>query len=363
LGTLSFERIRDYQKFVSVFDELALQSDFRKGAMYNKLAFKTDPFKKPFLLSLFQQSNLHATVLKLNDKIISANVSIGCGRQLHLQGLNSFGAAYARYSPGIIHFLMLGKLLAEEGVDIFDLTPGADGYKDTLATDYTVAHTLSIGNTCHRFTNHLQAGANRYFKKAANAIGVKRDTLKKGRRRLTLYKVKFVNVARQGFTSLFALFFDILKKRGTTTTFLVVQKAVPVSGLLNIQKDSLNDLLDFDTQDLRYTRQEFLADAMHRFEEGAYCYSWVEEGRLLGCAWITNGTPAMTESGNRDEAKGDKFSLCSLYCHRKGRKSLPLFLQSVAHELVVDHPHDKLYIVTNCNENGLFEKAGFQPSK
>jgi CelD/BcsL family acetyltransferase involved in cellulose biosynthesis len=363
LGALTFERIRDYNQFVSVFDELALQSDFRKGAMYDKVAFKTDPFKKPFLLALFQQNNLHATVLKLNDKIIAANVSIGGGRQLHLQGLNSFDAAYARYSPGIIHFLMLGKLLAEEGVHIFDLTPGADGYKDLLATDYTVAHTLSIGNQYHRFTNHLQVALNSYFKKAAYAIGVKRDTLKKGRRRLTLYKVKFVNVARQGFTSLFALFFDSLKKRGTTTTYGVEQKAVPVSGLLNIQKDRLNDLLNFDTHDIRYTRQQFLADAMHRFEEGAFCYSWAEEGQLLGCAWITNGTPSMMESGNKDEAKGETFSLCSLYCHRKGRKRLPLFLQSVAHELAADHPLDKLYIVTNGNENGLFEKAGFRPSK
>jgi CelD/BcsL family acetyltransferase involved in cellulose biosynthesis len=363
LGALTFERIRDYQQFASVFDELALQSDFRKGALYNKLAFKTDPFKKQFLLALFQQNNLHATVLKLNDKIIAANVSIGNNRQLHLQGINSFDAAYARYSPGIIHFLMLGKLLAEEGVHIFDLTPGADGYKDILATDYTVAHTLSVGNKYHRFTNRLKAGLNSCFKNVVYAVGVKRDTLKKGRRSLTLYKVKFVNVATQGFTSMFALFFDSLKKRRTTTTYGVVQKAVPVSGLLNIRKDSLNDLLDFDTHDLRYTRQEFLADAMHRFEEGAHCYSWVEEGRLLACAWITNGTPTMMESGNRDEAKGETFSLCSLYCHRKSRKCLPLFLQSVAKELGVDHPHDKLYIVTNCNEDMLFEKAGFRPSR
>jgi hypothetical protein len=133
--------------------------------------------------------------------------------------------AYARYSPGIIHFLMLGKLLAAEGVHIFDLTPGADGYKDILATDYTVAHTLSIGNKYHRFTNRLQTGLNTCFKKAAFSIGVQRDTLKKGRRSLTLCKEKFVNVANQGFTSLFALFFNILKKRRTTITYLVVQKS------------------------------------------------------------------------------------------------------------------------------------------
>src|SRR5687768_18143535 len=69
---------------------------------------------------------------------------------LHLQGINSFAAAYARYSPGIIHFLLLGKLLAEEGVAVFDLTPGADAYKDTLATDRKSTRL----NSSHGYTSY-----------------------------------------------------------------------------------------------------------------------------------------------------------------------------------------------------------------
>ncbi len=363
LGALTFERIRDYSLFVSVFDELALQSDFRKGAMYNKLAFKSDPFKKQFLLALFQQNNLHATVLKLNDKIIAANVSIGGGRQLHLQGLNSFDAAYARYSPGIIHFLMLGKLLAEEGVHIFDLTPGADGYKDLLATDYTVAHTLSIGNKYHRFTNRMQAGVNGYVKNTAAVLGVQPGTLKKWRMRFIQQKEKCMQVARQGLASGVANFFNGLKRQSKATTYWIVQKEVAAPGAIQVHTNDLNDLLAIDIRDLRYSRQQFLAGAMHRFEEGAFCYSWSEEGQLLGCVWISNGKVAMTESGNTDEAKGETFSLCALYCHQEGRKRFPLFLQSVAHELGVDHQHNELYIITNCHEDGLFEKAGFRKTK
>jgi CelD/BcsL family acetyltransferase involved in cellulose biosynthesis len=363
LGALTFERISDYKVFVSVFDELALQSDFRKGALYNKVAFKTDPLRKQFLLSLFGQNNLHATVLKLNDKIIASNVSIGGNRQLHLQGINSFDAAYARYSPGIIHFLMLGKLLAQEGVNVFDLTPGADGYKDTLATDYTVAHTLTIGNSYHRFINNLYAGLNRYFKNTAASLGIQPGTLKKWRMRFALQKEKFRQVARQGFTCWPAFVFSQVKRQRKATKCWAVQKPAPASGLLNIQKDNLNDLLDFDPHELRYSRQEFLAGAMRRFEEGAHCYSWAGEGRLMGCAWIANGKPDITEPGNGDEAKGETFSLCGLYVHRKGRKSFPLFLQSVMNELAVDHLHDEFYIITNCNEDLQFEKAGFRRSK
>jgi hypothetical protein len=83
----------------------------------------------------------------------------------------------------------------------------------------------------------------------------------------------------------------------------------------------------------------------------------------LGCAWITNGKPDITEQGNVDEAKGETFSLCALYCHGQGRKSFPLFLQSVANELAVNNPNDKFYIITNCNEDLQFEKAGFRKIK
>ncbi len=217
LGDLKFERITDFNEFNAIFDDLALQSDFRKGAMYNKVAFKTDPLRKTFLLSLFKQNNIHATVLKINDQIIAANVSIGTSKQLHLQGINSFAASLARHSPGIIQFLMLGKLLAEEGTEVFDLTPGADGYKDILATHHSVAYTLSIGNKYHNITNRLQAGLNNSLKKAATVAGIKPDALKKARKSFTFYKEKCRHVVKQGLVQTARYVFDKLN-RGTKTS-------------------------------------------------------------------------------------------------------------------------------------------------
>ena len=176
-------------------------------------------------------------------------------------------------------------------------------------------------------------------------------------------KVQCMQLARQGFASGVAYFFNRLKKKNKATKCWLVQKEVAASGKIKIRKDNLNDLLDVDTHDLRYTRQQFLADAMHRFEEGAFCYSWAEEGRLLGCVWITNEKMPMGEPVKDETTTRSVFSLSVLYCHRKERDQFSVFLQSVASELAVDHPHDKLYIITNCNEDLLFEKAGFRPSK
>jgi CelD/BcsL family acetyltransferase involved in cellulose biosynthesis len=363
LGALTFERISDYAAFVSVFDELALQSDFRKGAMYNKVVFKTDPLRKKFLLALFEQNNLHATVLKLNDTIIASNVSIGGNSRFHLQGINSFAVPYARYSPGIIHFLLLGKLLAEEGVAVFDLTPGADAYKDTLATEYTEAYTLSIGNNYYRFTNRLRSRLNRYVKNKAALVGIKRDTLKKVQRSIELNKVKFMHLARKDLTSLFAFFLSKLKRRRKTMKCWVVQNAFTTAGVIIIHKDNLNDLLDFDQQEITYSQQEFLADAMHRFEEGSHCYSWAEDGLLLGCAWLTGLPSSMAEYSYGHKIEGFIFSLSGLYCHPKARKRYSLFLQSIANELAVDNPHGKFYLITDSHEDPAFEKAGFRQMK
>ncbi|WP_207511008.1 GNAT family N-acetyltransferase [Longitalea luteola] len=362
-GELKLERITDYATFVSVFDELALQNDFRKGAMYNKMAFKTDRFRKPFFLALFQQNVLHATLLKIGDKIISSNVAMGGPRELHLQGINSFDAAYAKHSPGIIHFLMLGKLLAQEGTEVFDLTPGADGYKDVLATDHKVAYTLNIGSNFDGFKTRMNFRINGYFKKAIGIVGADPEKLKKRKKNLTQRREKFMNIARRGFSSWVAYTANLLKERNKTMKCWVVQKGAAISGELNVQKDDLKNLMNYDPGDVRYSHQEFLSDAMRRFEEGGHCYTWADKGRLSGCAWVASQQSSVADNKFGGITDGSVFMLSNVYCHPKSRNQFPVFLQSVAKELAIDNPHDKFYIVTDSNDELLFEKAGFKRLK
>jgi len=359
LGELTFERINDYSAFAAVFDELALQSDFRKGAMYNKIAFKNDPLRKEFLLALFEQHYIHATVLKINDKIIASNVSLQGPNQVHLQGINSFDAAYARHSPGIIHFLMLGKMLSEEGVKVFDLTPGADPYKDMLATQHTQAATLSMGNNFHGFAARLKYGIHHFLKNKAIGMGIKAQTLKKVQRDLTTYKTKLKNITPAGLPAMSSRFIEKLYRRSDVLKCWIVQyPALPTIGLLPIQKDNLQHLLEFDDHETWYSKQEFLSEAMRRLETGEHGYSWVENGTLLGCAWLTNGRHATAES-DTGKTHGWFISLSGVYYHQKGRKRLSLFLQSVAAELAADTIYETFYIVNDSKDQLIFEKAGF----
>lgn len=350
LGDVKFERVIDYKEFASIIDEISLMSDFRKGFLYDKLPFKEDPPRKAFYLSLFEQGYLHVTVLKLNDSIIASNVSVRAKNGLCLQGINSHAPAYSRYSPGIIHFLLLGKLMAEEGRPVFDLTPGGDSYKDMLATDYITAYTLSVGDYKYIVKARLKSKMSRYVKIMAGITGKKPDelvkTIKNSAGLLRPGKIKRKLAAM--VAGLMGRRKQPVVKSARCWMAPLMDKAC-TDDLPSIQKDSLQDLVDFDPREKQCSRKTFLAAAGERIEAGEHCYTWAEGGTLLACVWVS-------------KADGMFHSLAGLYCHAKGRERLPDFIKSVAAELsaTASSSCEKLYIVTDCGEETAFEKAGFQ---
>ena len=164
---------------------------------------------------------------------------------------------------------------------------------------------------------------------------------------------------RQGVASFFALFYNKLRENRKTTKCWVVCKGFATSGLLNVRRNDLSHLLQYDQQGSWYSQQEFLAGAMHRFEEGGHCYTWAEDGLLMGCVWIANGQSSITDYKFAQETAGFIISLTALYYHPKGRKQLPLFLRSLAKILALDNSNSTFYLLTDCQEDLAFKKAGF----
>lgn len=348
LGELKFERVIDYKEFAAIIDEIAVMSDFRKGFLYDKLPFKEDPPRKAFYLSLFEQGYLHVTVLKLNDTIIASNVSVRAKNGLCLQGVNSHAPAYSRYSPGIIHFLLLGKLMAAEGRAVFDLTPGGDSYKDQLATDYITAYTLSVGDYKYIVKTRLRSVMGRCMRYMAGVTGVKQgDGLKQLKSSIGFLSPGAI---KRRITS---MVYRMPGRRKKPVVKIARCWAGPVpdkssaEGLLPVHKDSLKDLIAYDYREQRCSRRAFLAAAEERIEADEHSYTWVEGDLLLGCVWVKKADDVF-------------HSMAGLYCHDKGRDRLADFIRSVAVALGDGASCDKLYIVTDCGEEGAFEKAGFQ---
>src|SRR5262245_38016011 len=135
LGELRLDRIRDPDELGAVFDDIVRYQTLRLRAIYNLPYAPSDPLKKTFHMNLMRLPRmLHATALRVDDRLISAQIHF-YNREQVLLWLITHSPFHARYSPGELHTLMIGAELAKENVPVFDLTPGGK-YKDRYATNY-----------------------------------------------------------------------------------------------------------------------------------------------------------------------------------------------------------------------------------
>ncbi|UCS92970.1 GNAT family N-acetyltransferase [Echinicola marina] len=285
-GDLQFSKITKIDEFTEILDELIIQSDFRKGAVYNHMIFKEDPLRKSFMLALFEKELLHVSTLRLNDEIIASNVGVVGKSWVHLQGINTHSPFYAKHSPGILHFLMLAQDLKAESIKIFDLTPGADTYKSSLASEFKKAFELTIQNPQKI---HLDEWKNNFIvkaKKQLESMGFDEASLRKHKSNFLFIKNKWKHLLRQNpGIHLQRVYRD--KTHFPNPKFFAINKQIPNGQSINIQKNNLGDLLKYEPNDEPLPMQAFLMDCMKKLEEGQECWTYVDKDKLQILAWFT----------------------------------------------------------------------------
>ena len=351
LGELKFERIADPATFTSLIDQLSVLSDFRKGAMFNKFYFRDDPLLVKFLMAILELNILHASVLMLNDEIIASNIGImgNAGKVMH-SGNNAHVPSYAKYSPGILHFLFLSKHLSDEGVEVLDLGPGDNFYKEEIGSDYTVGYTLCVSDVFHTVSTKVKDRIIRQAKTVATSVGVKPASLRRIKTDADIH----------GIPSIIKSFLNKTWRNKATRRLKIERNNIQTSGsLIRIQKDSLYDLLAYDQgPDAGLPRWRFLSEAKDRLEAGEHCYTWMEDNKLLACVWLKELTTAENGDGNSIDPACSGVLLDGLYCHSLVVKNINEFLMCVA----AGCGRDKVY--AEVKEPGHYQTliaAGFAP--
>jgi CelD/BcsL family acetyltransferase involved in cellulose biosynthesis len=108
-------------------DQVALLCDVRQGGMNGTLPFADNRFKRPLHERMIDAGLFHGTVLRAGDLCLSYHLDVPTGDGVLLY-LIVHDPRYAAQSPGTLHLLLLARLLAGEGVRVYDMSPGA-GYK------------------------------------------------------------------------------------------------------------------------------------------------------------------------------------------------------------------------------------------
>ncbi|MBF8964685.1 GNAT family N-acetyltransferase [Pontibacter sp. FD36] len=290
-GELSYERVIDFDEFYSVLDELIYQYDFRQGAIRNLTPFRNSPARKQLLIEMFNQDMLHVTLLKLNNDIVASLVTTKeRNNWMHGVGINSYSPIYANYSPGFICFVKFVQLLIHEGYDTLNMATGNQHYKGRLANSYDQVYELTVTNkSTYVAKEYLKASIRKHVK--PNFIRL----LKQYSAYLFHTKQKFGVIKNQGLVSYYSHYQK--NKKLVLCDFRTDQEPNNLVDAIQIKRNSLQDLLCFDETKAFVGRQEFLSDAMKRFELGEQSFTWVEDGKLIACAWLLG--PERSRKDNR----------------------------------------------------------------
>ncbi|HYH14829.1 MAG TPA: GNAT family N-acetyltransferase [Flavisolibacter sp.] len=347
----TFERLTDFERFSTLLDgQIGHLYDFRRGALFNKNPFRDDPSNKQLLLSLFSKGILHVTVLKVHEEII-ASVAVMLGKdRAFLGGINCHSPLYADYSPGYLHFILLGQQLAVEGFDLFDLTPGYDPYKERLATNHEEVHQLVITKS------------RRSYVKSRIGKWVHNRLIRTGIRPMSMQvemKKRLYLLRHHGWYAMLSGKIKSLAQKDQQKLYILDSRLTNPTASIVIRKNSLGDLLSFEQQNKKLTRWEFLATAMRRFEQGEHCYTWTEDSRLLGCAWLAGTTALLQDTGEGGIASG--VCLNGIYCHSAGKDKITSFLKATITAVTADRDEEHIYVLaTDVSLYEPLEAIGFR---
>ncbi|OQP51687.1 GNAT family N-acetyltransferase [Niastella populi] len=336
LGEVRFETISNLQQFKNSLHEMAVLYDFRQSALFNKSPFSEDPAKKDFLQELFRLQLLHVTELKVDDNIIAAVVAVGGKDRVYLAGINCHSPTHARsFSPGFLHFVLLSQQLAAEGYSYFDLTPGYDPYKEELANEHENVYELVISN---RPSFRIKRRIKKWVHARLVAAGKRPMTIELQWKRYG-YLVKQHSPA-----SLIKRMFRVFHKKEKQKSFLLQAFENP-STKIPLAHDNIIDLLAYKaSKKTGLSKWDFMYDASYRLERGQHCYTWMENGILVCCAWVSY-TDVLSPKKDNDPDADKKFEIHGLYCHSAGSGRLTGFIHAVIDEAV--NVEKKHFIITN----------------
>ncbi|MBS1809161.1 MAG: GNAT family N-acetyltransferase [Acidobacteria bacterium] len=361
VGDLRFEQITDPSLFAAMFDEIIAYTDLRQGAVHDILPFRIDALKKPFHLALMQHPELvHVTVMKVGEVLVSAHFGICSSDEVTLW-LFAHSPFQALHSPGKFHLLLLGEMLATQGIKTFDLTPGGDPWKERFATDHDHVHTLRVvfdsGSSQikkRKAQQRLESLAKRGFQFIGIAPHQVRSLIGKLRR------VSPVSIPKK-----------LLRKVWEKTEFRVYVydpedvKKLPHPQLMS--RDDLSALIAFSPMADYQTQQGFFERALQQLESEQHCYSLTENDCLVHYGWLglRQQKAKLSEVGQEyifDEPENAVLYDFFTHPQARGRGLYQQALYQILHDVAELPDIKRIYIMVladNAPSRHVIEKVGF----
>lgn len=302
MGDFEFLQLRSAEQLDEHLSEIAAFTDLRQGAVNGSFPFLLDGAKRPFFRALANYPGLtHATVTLVGGRVAAAHVGFENRGEVIL-GLIAHSPFVAQQSPGKLHLLHLGLLLAEQGISALDLTPGGDAYKERFATRADHAHVLTVFlNRRALVWHHVRRRLTSVVKTTLARVGVEVESVERAARRAVqglCHPVTAVGdasrIARRWLWSRSEMHLYRLDRSSDLSAN---------SEGASINRNSIEDLLAYRGSGRSGDRQEFCMSAMRRLESGEHVFTETREV-LTRCLWASEDA---NEAVHRE--MGESFGL------------------------------------------------------
>jgi len=297
IGRLHFDRIYDPDELKDFIDEIFNYQTLRLKAVYNLTDIEEDPLKKSFYLNLMRVPGmLHVTVLRLDDKLISAQIHVHNKEQVLLYFV-THSPFYSKFSPGELHLLMLGVELANQEITTFDLTPGGE-YKERYATDHDEVYVITVFfNRAKCLQYKIKRRLSEAIKPMMKVFNILPAQARDAYSTLRDHWAKWSNLNKSSY--LLEIYKRLKRSLAHTEELLIykcdLDRTHSSSESEPLRRDNIADLLAYRPLEAwQPPVNKFLKHALENLEAGCHIYTQIEKGSLVQYGWLvetetTNG--------------------------------------------------------------------------
>ena len=359
-GELKIERITESERASVLMDRIIKQSNFRNCALYNKMPFMRDHFRRDWYLKkiAMPNNNEHFTVLWQGDNLLACNFG-SCSNNTVLIGTFTYDPLQGGNSPGKIFIIKLIEYLMDEGYDYLDLTPGGDAYKESLCNrhsslvkpsicfDYSTYIKIKLLNTSkQRLKNKLNGKITNRDIENIKALREKKLTCVLKRELLNLYNNKSNNKN------------NLLTYTDRSFGFRAKNKIAPI----NIQK--YDDLFLYKNTNGYLTNKEVIFDALKKFERGDTLYTMAYKDTLMAFLWVARSGKKHWHPCLADRINTEKKAvyLYDLYVNRNYQANLifKLLFAEIVKTVKTENPSNVYFIKSLDVSLDTFKQVGFK---
>ena len=363
IGPISLVRLETRRQLDDVISDILLFQNLKHAALaVNPPARQQARRRALHLLLADSPGLLYATVLKVGNRIASAQIALAHNRRLHLTALVA-NPILASMSPHKLHLRMLAQQLYAQDYCHIDMPDDADPQWPELCNAHVATRTVTFHASRSRCLLHnVDNAAAAASERILTAVGLPPATIEHMADKLSR------SSPRGLLKSKLAGLRTFVRSRTELRMYRAhLDDLPPAADDDEIFRDRLDHLMLYTPCETWQSRHRFIRNAISRISPDTHIYTCADKNLLLHFSWLIENPGSMlkTEVNQHFDFPPGSVYLFDAYTlpQARGKGLCSRAQQSMIHDIRRDGRFRYIYVSVLANNHAsrhIIEKMGFQ---